>query len=75
MVFHEITREAIRDAIERTRDLDQSLVDAKTVRIEFFDKEGKRVSTLVARQGQVHQRTNDLEARGNVVVCDTQVAA
>jgi lipopolysaccharide export system protein LptC len=47
---------------------DQSLVDAKTVRIEFFDKEGKKFSTLVARQGRVHQRTNDLEARGNVVV-------
>ena len=47
---------------------DQSLVDAKTVRIEFFDKDGKKFSTLVARQGRVHQRTNDLEARGNVVV-------
>jgi LPS export ABC transporter protein LptC len=47
---------------------DQSLVDAKTVRIEFFDKEGKRFSTLVAKTGRVHQRTNDLEARGNVVV-------
>jgi len=47
---------------------DQSLVDAKTVRIEFFDKEGKRFSTLVAKTGRVHQQTNDLEARGNVVV-------
>ena len=47
---------------------DQSLVDAKKVRIEFFDKEGKKFSTLVAQQGRVHQRTNDLEARGNVVV-------
>lgn len=47
---------------------DQSLVDAKTVRIEFFDKEGKRFSTLLAKTGRVHQRTNDLEARGNVVV-------
>jgi len=46
----------------------KSLVDAKTVRIEFFDKEGKRYSTLKAEQGRVHQRTNDLEARGNVVV-------
>ena len=46
----------------------QSLVDAKTVRIEFFDEKGKRHSTLVADQGRVHQRTNDLEARGNVVV-------
>ena len=47
---------------------DQSLVDAKTVRIEFFDKEGKKFSTLVAKTGRVHQRTNDLEARGDVVV-------
>ena len=47
---------------------DKSLVDAKTVRIEFFDKEGKKFSTLKAEQGRVHQRTNDLEARGNVVV-------
>jgi LPS export ABC transporter protein LptC len=47
---------------------DQSLVDAKTVRIEFFDKEGNRFSTLVAKTGRVHQRTNDLEARGDVVV-------
>lgn len=47
---------------------DQSLVDAKTVRIEFFDKDGKKFSTLVAKQGRVHQGTNDLEARGNVVV-------
>jgi LPS export ABC transporter protein LptC len=46
----------------------QSLVDAKTVRIEFFDKKGQRFSTLVADQGLVHQRTNDLEARGHVVV-------
>lgn len=47
---------------------DQNLVDAKTVRIEFFDKDGKRFSTLVAQQGLVHQRTNDLEARGHVLV-------
>lgn len=47
---------------------DQSLVDAKTVRIEFFDKDGKKFSTLVAKTGRVHQRTNDLEARGDVVV-------
>ena len=46
----------------------QSLVDAKSVRIEFFDEKGKRFSTLVADRGLVHQRTNDLEAHGNVVV-------
>ena len=45
---------------------DQSLVDAKTVRIEFFDKEGKR-SSPGREAGPVHQRTNDWK-RGNVVV-------
>lgn len=46
----------------------QSLVDARTVRIEFFDKDGKRFSTLLADEGRVYQRANDLEARGHVRV-------
>jgi LPS export ABC transporter protein LptC len=46
----------------------RSLVDARTVRIEFFDSDGKRFSTLLADEGRVYQRTNDLEARGNVRV-------
>jgi len=47
---------------------DQSLVDAQHVRIEFYDSKGARYSTLLADRGSVHQRTNDLEARGNVRV-------
>jgi LPS export ABC transporter protein LptC len=47
---------------------DQNLVDAQHVRIEFFDSKGNRYSTLLADRGSVHQRTNDLEARGNVRV-------
>ena len=47
---------------------DRNLVDAKTVRIDFFGKEGKKNSSLTADQGLVFQRTNDLEARGNVRV-------
>jgi len=47
---------------------EQSLVDARTVRIEFFDPKGARYSTLLADQGVVDQRTNNLEARGNVRV-------
>lgn len=46
----------------------QSLVDARTVRIEFFDKDGKKFSTLLADEGRVYQRSNDLEARGHVRV-------
>jgi len=51
---------------------DRNLVDAKTVRIEFFDEQGAKNSTLVADQGLVHQRTNDLEARGNVRIVTTR---
>ena len=47
---------------------DQNLVDAQRVRIEFFDTEGNRFSTLLADRGSVYQRTNDLDARGNVRV-------
>ena len=46
----------------------QNLVDARTVRIEFFDKDGKKFSTLLADEGRVYQRSNDLEARGHVRV-------
>lgn len=45
---------------------DRNLVDARTVRIEFFDSKGTRYSTLTAERGLVDQRTNDLEALGNV---------
>jgi LPS export ABC transporter protein LptC len=43
-------------------------VDAKTVTIDFFDKEGTLYSTLIADRGEVDQRTNDLQARGDVRV-------
>lgn len=51
---------------------DRNLVDAKTVRIDFFDAKGEVYSTLVADEGLVHQRTNDLEARGRVKVVTTK---
>ena len=53
---------------------DKNLVDARAIRIEFFDSKGKRSSTLVAKQGLVDQRTNNLEAIGNVrIVTETGV--
>lgn len=45
---------------------DRDLIDARTVRIEFFDAQGAQYSTLFADQGLVDQRTNNLEAKGNV---------
>jgi LPS export ABC transporter protein LptC len=45
---------------------DKNLVDARTIQIEFFDSKGRRYSRLVADQGLVDQRTNNLEAIGRV---------
>jgi len=53
---------------------DRNLVDAKTIQIEFFDSKGQRYSTLVADQGLVDQRTNNLTAVGRVrIVTETGV--
>ncbi len=53
---------------------DKNLVDARTIQIEFFDDKEKRTSTLVADQGLVDQRTNNLEAVGRVrIVTETGV--
>jgi LPS export ABC transporter protein LptC len=44
-------------------------VVAQRVRIDFFDEtDGARSSELVAREGEINQRTRDMIARGNVVL-------
>src|SRR5512147_381108 len=42
----------------------KDLVTARTVRIVFFDEKGARSSELVAREGELYQRTRDMIARG-----------
>lgn len=39
-----------------------------SIHIDFFNREGKHMSVLTADSGIVYNRTNDLEARGHVVV-------
>ena len=52
----------------------KNLVDAKTIRIDFYDSQGKQYSRLTADQGLVDQRTNNLEAIGRVrIVTETGV--
>src|SRR4051812_24967090 len=52
----------------------KNLVDAKKIQIEFFDSKGTRYSKMVADQGLVDQRTNNLEAIGHVrIVTETGV--
>jgi len=46
----------------------RDLVTARTLRIDFFDEKGKQSSELVAREGELYQRTRDMTARGNVVL-------
>src|SRR5215203_4652669 len=50
MVFHETTRDAIRRAVERTRDLDQSLVDAQETRRILDRLYGYEVSPVLWRK-------------------------
>lgn len=46
----------------------RSLVVARGIRVDFFDADGKRSSELTAREGEIHQDTRDMNARGNVVL-------
>lgn len=46
----------------------KDLVTARTVRIVFFGTDGAKSSELVAREGELYQRTRDMVARGNVVL-------
>ena len=46
----------------------RDLVVARTVRIDFFGEAGKKSSELVAREGELYQRTRDMVARGQVVL-------
>src|SRR5262245_9016886 len=50
----------------------RSLVVAQGVRIDFFDEQGKRSSTLTAREGEMHQTRRDMVARGNVILQTTE---
>ena len=50
----------------------KDLVTARTVRIDFFGEDGRKSSELVAREGELYQRSRDMIARGNVVLLTTE---
>lgn len=50
----------------------KALVLAQGVRVDFFDEQGARSSTLTADEGELHQVRRDMVARGNVVLQTTE---
>jgi LPS export ABC transporter protein LptC len=46
----------------------RSTVVAQSVRVDFFDEQQHRSSTLTAREGELNQVQRDMVARGNVVL-------
>lgn len=44
------------------------LLEAEDMEVEFFNEQGEVKSRLVARRGTVNRSTDDMQARGNVVV-------
>jgi LPS export ABC transporter protein LptC len=49
----------------------RGVIIARGVAIDFFDSKGAKYSHLTAREGEIKRPTNDMEARGNVVVTTT----
>jgi LPS export ABC transporter protein LptC len=47
---------------------EKAKVHARNVRIDFFEEDGTKFSELKADSGILNQKTNDMEARGNVLV-------
>ena len=50
----------------------RNLITAQTVRVDFFDEQGRRSSVLTAREGEINGRTRDMLARGQVVLETTE---
>ncbi len=49
----------------------RGVIVARGVAIDFFDTKGAKYSHLTAKEGEIKRPSNDMEARGNVVVTTT----
>ena len=50
----------------------RNLVVAHGIRVDFYDEEGKKSSELTAQEGEIHELSRDMVARGNVVLQTTE---
>jgi LPS export ABC transporter protein LptC len=49
----------------------RGVILARDVSVDFFDQKGAKYSHLTAKEGEIKRPSNDMEARGNVVVTTT----
>jgi len=50
----------------------RNVIVARSVRVDFYDEQGRKTSELTAREGEINQLTRDMIARGNVVMQTTE---
>lgn len=69
---HIITTQGVKKAVLVAEQLyfynDDGKVYGDTIQVSFFDESGEFQSMLTAREGEMSQRSDDMIARGNVVV-------
>ncbi len=69
---HIITTQGVKKAVLVAEQLyfynDEGKVYGDTIQVSFFDESGEFQSMLTAREGEMSQRSDDMIARGNVVV-------
>ena len=57
--------------VDAFHQLIRGVIIAKDVALDFFDEEGQVYSHLTSREGEIESATNNMVARGNVVVTTT----
>jgi LPS export ABC transporter protein LptC len=46
----------------------RNVIEARSIRVDFFDEDGEETSELTAREGEIRLQSRDMTARGNVVL-------
>ncbi len=50
----------------------RNTITARSIRVDFFDAQGKQTSELTAREGEINQLSRNMTARGHVVLQSTE---